>query len=142
MKIAKFIVLGALLGTMTNTEVVEAVQLHSLSHSNIEVAHKHKSHKKHKKAHKAKKHQNLAQEDDADADAKPAAKKTDADKEADETAATIKKDAVEATKEAAVAADKKTAKKAASKKPAGGEPKPVEKPKKTDAEPLPSKSDA
>ena len=47
MKIAKFIVLGALLGTMTNTEVVEAVQLQSLSHSYIEVADKDKSHKKH-----------------------------------------------------------------------------------------------
>jgi len=51
MKLAKWIVMGALLGTMTQTEVVEAVQLQSNTEAYSHIAHKahKKSHKKHKK---------------------------------------------------------------------------------------------
>lgn len=52
--------MGALLGSLTHTDVVEAVQIHSESSAHVELAahaHKKSHHKKHKKAKK----QHLAQ---------------------------------------------------------------------------------
>ena len=122
MKIAKFIVIGALLGTMSQIEVVEAVQIQSQTLQRSELAHKSKKH--HKKHHK--KHQQLAQDEGAGA--------------AEEKAETSMKEKKAVLKEAADAAEKPTKKKAPSKVPAGGEPK-VEKKELPAAAPLKSVAD-